>query len=248
MPVTSTALITGADAAVGTEFCRQLAARCELIIAVGSHREPLQALATELAGQTQLQLLTADLATREGLTRVIETLRQQAPLDYLVNNAGYFADGDFLSGELQSRHDMITVHIDAALALCRAALPAMRERARGHIVNVSSLLAFAPHTPTAAVYGAGKAFLNHFSEALQVQVAECGIKVQSLCPGYTYSAGDVTDDGFVVPREPTALWMEAAEVVRISLQALPGEQVIVIPGDNNRTIARQWLQRQLDSL
>ncbi len=182
----TTALVTGASAGIGAKFCRQLADRCDVIIATGRREDRLQALAQSLAGAVEVHTVVADLAGLEGRTRVIEALRQKGPVDYLVNNAGFSTLGMFSDLELDPQQEMVSVHVDATLALCRAAIPFMRKKGSGYIVNLSSLVSFNPFA-SVAVYGATKAFLNHFSEALQLELVDTGIKVQSLCPGYTHS-------------------------------------------------------------
>jgi short-subunit dehydrogenase len=245
----TTALVTGASAGIGAEFCRQLAGHCDVIIATGRREDSLRALADELSGQVEVHVLVADLNCREGLTRVIEALRQQGPVDYLVNNAGFGALGMFADVELEPQQQMVSVHIDATLALCRAAIPFMQARGGGYIVNVSSLSAFGPMA-SVSVYGASKAFLNHFSEALQLEVGGSGIKVQSLCPGYTRSEFHRRDSmaGFPVDSVPEEIWMEASEVVAVSLAALAGDRVVVVPGERNQAVATSGLQAQLQRL
>jgi len=249
MPDKTTALVTGASAGIGAEFCRQLASRCEVIIATGRREEQLQALAAELADQVEVHPLVADLSGREGQTRVIEALRQKGPVDYLVNNAGFSTLGAFADLELDPQQEMVSVHIDATLALCWAAIPFMRERGGGAIINVSSLVSFSPFGQV-AVYGASKVFLNHFSEALQQELEGSGIRVQSLCPGYTRSDfhGREAMAGFDPAAVPETMWMEAPEVVAESLAALEGDQVVVVAGEANREIARRGLSGQLARL
>ncbi|MEP5765326.1 MAG: SDR family NAD(P)-dependent oxidoreductase [Halieaceae bacterium] len=243
------ALVTGASAGIGSEFCRQLAPRCDVLIACGRRLDRLEALAESLADTTELIPLVADLASLEGLTRVIEALRQKGPVDYLVNNAGFSTLGPFAELDLDAQREMVSVHIDASMALCRAAIPFMQERGGGNIINVSSLVAFSPF-PSVAVYGATKAFLNHFSEALQLELADSAIRVQSLCPGYTRSDFHGRDamTGFDPGKVPDSMWMEAADVVAISLAALEGGPVVVVAGESNTGIARHGLNGQLDRL
>ena len=181
-----TALVTGASAGMGAEFCRQLAERCDVIIAVARRRERLELLQQELAGKVEVHPVAADLNTVEGLACTMEALRQLGPADFLVNNAGFSTLGDFASQPIQSQRDMVGLHIDATITLCRAAIPFMRERGGGHIINVSSIGAFLP-SKGLAVYGATKAFLNFFSQSLQAELAGTGIEVQALCPGYTHT-------------------------------------------------------------
>ena len=82
------ALITGASSGIGAEYARQLAAHCEQIIITGRRQARLELLAGELRqnGQ-QCRVVVADLTTTVGVAELVETIRQQGPLDYLVNNA-----------------------------------------------------------------------------------------------------------------------------------------------------------------
>lgn len=182
----TTALVTGASAGLGAQFCRQLAGRCEVIIAVARRVERLEQLRTELADSAELHAIQADLNSVEGVARTMEALRQQGPVDYLVNNAGFSTYGHFSAVGIDGQRDMVGLHIDAAMTLCRAAIPFMRERGEGHIINVSSVGAFLPGKGL-AVYGATKAFINYFSLALQEELAGTGIEVQALCPGYIHT-------------------------------------------------------------
>lgn len=243
------ALVTGASSGLGAEFCRQLADRCEVIIAVARRGDRLQALAAELAGRAELQPVVADLAGVEGVVRATEALRQRGPVDYLVNNAGMSTFGRFGDLSIDSQQHMVRLHIDAALGLCRAAIPFMRERGGGYIINVSSIGAFLP-LRNVAVYGATKAFLNHFSLALQDELAGTGIRVQALCPGYvrTEIHEAMTHEGFDRSRIPDAQWMEAGPVVAASLGALDRDGVVVVPGADNLALARQSLGRQSGAL
>ncbi len=245
----TTALVSGASAGIGAEFCRQLADRCEVIIATGRRLDRLQALANELAGRVEVHTVAADLGTREGRTRVIEALRQKGPVDYLVNNAGFSTLGPFDSLDMDAQQAMVDVHITATLALTRAALPFMRELGGGAVINVSSLASFGP-VPMAAVYAASKSFLNSFSESLQKEVADTGIRVQSLCPGYTFSEFHDRDamDGFDRQNVPEEEWMDAPAVVAASLAGLESGPVVLVPGDGNRDSARKGVARALAKL
>jgi uncharacterized protein len=159
------ALVTGASAGLGAEFCRQLAPRCDVIIAVARRRERLAALAIELADAVEMYCVEADLGTIEGVARAMEALRQQGPVNYLVNNAGFGTFGHFDQMSIEGQRSMVSLHIDASITLCRAAIPFMRELGGGTIINVSSLGTFVPGKGM-AVYGASKAFLNSYSLAL----------------------------------------------------------------------------------
>lgn len=241
----TTALVTGASAGLGREFCRALAERCDVIIAVARRRERLDELAGELAGRVEVHAVEADLTSVEGVAHTMEMLRQKGPVDYLVNNAGFSTFGDFADAALGTQRDMVSLHIDATLTLCRAAIPFMRERGGGTIINVSSLVTMASGRGV-AVYGATKAFLNYYSQALAEELAGTGIRVQALCPGFTRTEFQdaMAQYGFDGSRVPQEFWMDAAAVVAESLEALSSEQVIVVPGEGNRAIAKAGLAAQ----
>ena len=245
----TTALVTGASSGLGEEFCRQLAQRCDVIIAVARRRSRLEALREELADSAEVHVVEADLLSVEGVAHTMEMLRQKGPADILVNNAGFSPYGEFIDLPIGGQRDMLDLHCDATITLTRAALPFMRERGRGHIINVSSLGSFFPG-PTLAVYGGTKAFLNYFSLALQKEVAAAGIKVQALCPGLvrTEIHEPMKDQGFDPKMFSDDMWMQAADVVTASLDALDGDRVLVVPGEGNLTMARAGVQGMLDAL
>ena len=232
-------LVTGASSGLGAEFCRQLSQRCRKLILVGRRQPELQAVAAELqAAGVETRLLIEDLTTRIGVTRVVETMRQQGPVTMLVNNAGFGTLGAFADQRLDSQQAMVDLHISATLALTRAAIPFMRDVGGGRIINVSSLGAFFPMRDI-AVYAASKAFLNTFSEALAQEVADEGIRVQSLCPGYTHTDFHDREDfaGFDKASVPASMWMRPAEVVAESLAMLEGEgRVVFVAGEHNRAL------------
>ncbi len=243
-----TALVTGASAGLGAEFCRQLAAHCEVIIAVARRKERLLALAAEIPG-VELHAIEADLSTVEGVTRTTEALRQQGPVDYLINNAGFGTFGTLVDTPLASQQRMIRLHIDATVELSRAAIPFMKERGGGVIINVASVGGFLAMRDT-AVYGGTKAFLVSFSNSLQQEVVGQNIRVQCLCPGFTRTELQDTPEfeGFDKSRVPEELWMESEEVVTASLAALSQDTVVVVPGDMNRELVKSGLMGQLEGL
>ena len=101
-----------------------------------------------------------------------------------------------------------------------------------------------------AIYGASKAFLNHFSEALQQEEEANGIRVQSLCPGFTRSEFHGRDSmvGFPHDQIPQEMWMESPEVVAESLAALDGGPVVLVSGAANRKLAQKSLAAQRERM
>jgi hypothetical protein len=244
------ALVTGASSGLGAEFSHQLARHCEEIILTGRQREPLEELASALEQENvKCRILVEDLSTTIGIAQLVETIRQQGPLDYLVNNAGFTTIGPYSEQHPASQEAMVSLHINAPMQLTLAALGGMTAQGHGCIINVSSLAALAPFGGL-AVYSGTKSFLNSFSLALQQEVQSQGIKIQCLCPGYTRTGFHTTRyfADFDAATIPEKHWMDADAVVTASLAALQQDdsQVIIVPGANNRAMAGTALQQQLD--
>lgn len=184
-----TALITGASSGIGEAFARALAARGAHLVLVARTAPKLEALAAELSARHGILAVCvpADLA-RPGagpeLAREIE--RRGLVVDVLVNNAGFATYGAFESASPEREGEEIRLNVAALVDLCHAFYPGMVSRGRGAIVNVASTGAFAP-VPFMAVYGATKAFVLSFSEALWLEGRERGVSVLALCPGATES-------------------------------------------------------------
>ena len=221
------ALVTGASSGIGAVFARELSARGFDLVLVARRRERLERLASELGGS---EVLVADLAVDTDLRRVEERIAAEPNLEFLVNNAGFGLQGRFWEAALEVQDRMHRLHVIATLRLTHAALGVMLARAQGNIVNVSSVAGFL-HNPYSVSYGATKAWINSFTEALYVELKSIGspVRVQALCPGFTLSEfHDVLGiDRSVIPR---SLWMSAESVVETSLRSLEQDRVIVIPG------------------
>lgn len=232
---TDIALVTGASSGLGMEYCRQLAARCKKIILVARREQSMRELAEELrASGVEAEIVVADLNSTIGVSRVIETIRQKGPVTYLVNNADFTTLGDFADNQVEGQQDMVNLHCNTSLSLCRAVIPYMVEQGRGWIINLSSIASFIP-TQGLAVYAASKAFLNTFSEALQAELEPHNIKVQSFCPGYTRTGFHSTEEftGFDPNSIPEELWANAEDTVAASLSALSSEQTVIVHGEKN---------------
>ncbi len=241
------ALITGASAGIGAEFARQLAARgCDVIL-VARRRERLEELAEELheAHDIAAGIIEADLTKDADLARVREHIHKTPNLEYLVNNAGFGTKSFFHEADLEPPDSMARLHMLAPVHLTHAALGGMVKRGRGYVINVASVAAFL-HGASGVMYCATKGFLNSFSLGLAAELRKTDVKVQSLCPGFTYSEfHDVMEmDRSLVPK---FWWLDTAYVVRKSLAALGGRKVIYIPSIRYKLttallkIAPQWL-------
>lgn len=248
------ALITGASAGIGAEFCRQLAAKGFSLVMVARRTENMQVLAAELkASQNDAGLpidcliIQADLAEKTASHHIVEQLNShQIEIDYLVNNAGYGLPGSFHIPDWQAHEDFIQVMMTAVCDLTYQLLPGMQARQCGHIINIASVAGLIPAAAGHTLYGASKAFLIKFSESLSRENFSKGIKVTALCPGFTYSEfHDVNNTRASMSQLPGFMWLDVDFVVRKCLDAMGKDQVPtqVVPGRQYRALL--WMNRHL---
>jgi short-subunit dehydrogenase len=231
------ALVTGASAGLGEEFARQLAdwGVTHFILTARRGDRLLKLKADMQADRPKLRIdtLTADLAAPGGAKELIAELEKQnlAP-DILVNNAGFGDLGTFETSDPARIESMLALNITTLTLLTRWALPAMLEKKTGWICNVGSTAGLLP-LPTFAVYGATKAYVNSFSEALRAELHGSGVFVTALLPGPVE-----TEFGQVASRAnsrrqfapPAFLCVDKTDVVAQTLQAMARGSGRIIPG------------------
>lgn len=222
-----TALVTGASAGLGEEYCWQLAAAGHDLVLVARSRDRLQALAHDLeqiAG-VYAEVLEADLAVQAGRDRVCERLKDdRKPVGLLVNNAGFGRGRPFLDGDFQEELDGLNVMVRAVMELTHAAGTAMVARGRGAILNVSSV---ASETGM-GTYSAHKAWVKAFSEGIAEELRGTGVSVTAVMPGMVNTG---FHDRTAVNTDDIASisWITAEQVVAESLAAVRRGRVLVTP-------------------
>jgi hypothetical protein len=228
-----TALITGASSGIGEAFAQQLAFWGNDLIIVARREERLNQLAARLSSKhdVKVDVMLADLTKDNDIERVVQTIQARDDLTMLVNNAGFNVPGRVADIPIEKVLAITKLHIDTTIRLCHAALPNMRKRQSGVIINVASIGGFLP-MPSTTTYNATKAFLISFSDALAYEEAGNGITVQALCPGFTRTEIFEIDgyDERYTALVPDFMWMSSDEVVNISLAALAQKRHLVTPG------------------
>jgi uncharacterized protein len=215
------ALVTGATAGIGAAFAKKLKGDGYDLLLVARDEDRLAKTAASFGGA---ETLSADLATDEGMAAVEARLRAE-PVDLLVNNAGFGHRGRYLAVPVEDELTMVRVHVDAVLRLTSAAVPAMVSRGRGGVVNVASVAAFFPR----GTYGASKAWVVSFSQAVRQDLAGTGVRVMALCPGFTHT--EFHDRaGMDMSGVPSWLWLDAERVVADALDDLQAGKAVSIPG------------------
>ena len=235
-----TAFITGASSGLGKAFAQRLADQGYSLVLVARRKDVLDDLSYKLRQRFSIstETIKADLSESDGIELVQNRIAEFTSLDILINNAGFGTAGKFAEIEIEKHLDMVHVHVIAAFRFCRAALPGMIAQRKGNIINVSSLAAFMPLSGR-VTYCATKATLVTYSQALATELRRTGIRIQALCPGFTYTGFHDTPEleGFNRSDIPRIMWSTAEEVVSASLKALDHNKVICVPGVANQFLA-----------
>ena len=232
----SCALITGASAGIGREFARQLAGRAGSLVLVARRVERLEELRDELTKRDpnlNIRVRAVDLSQTSEVEELCAWLqREKIAIDFLINNAGLGDRGAFATSDLQRVKEMLAVNMMALTLLTRALLPAMIEKKRGAILNVSSSAGFLP-VGKLAVYAASKAYVTSFSEAIRAEVRGAGIAVTALCPGPVHTEFSQVAQRNPAKREksgPEFTHVSVEEVVRAGLRAIERDKPLAVPG------------------
>jgi short-subunit dehydrogenase len=206
------------------------------LILVARSEERLRELAQALSMEhgVHIQVITADLALPNSAAAVYaETEGLGVEVDLLINNAGFAKAGSFAELPFDVQAQMVRLNVNTLMELTHLYLAGMRQRGRGGIINLSSTASFQP-VPSMAVYGATKAFVLSFSEAVAEEVAADGVTVMALCPGATatdfWAAAGLWADRL---HSMTA----ADEVVAEALSAFKRRKYSYVPGFRNRLLA-----------
>jgi len=233
----SVAFITGASGGIGAEFARVFAADHHDLVLTARSTDKLEELATEIraASGVEVLVLPADLASPEAPAALLEEVaKRDIRIDYLVNNAGFGNYGEFAEHDAATELEQIQVNITALTALTRGFLPGMLERKNGRILNVASTAAFQP-CPLLAVYGATKAYVLSFSEALAVELRGTGVSVTCLCPGPTESNFGARS-GFALLDTVKGRIPTAKAVAEYGYDALFARDTVAVHGIANRLL------------
>ncbi|WP_025605358.1 SDR family NAD(P)-dependent oxidoreductase [Pontibacter actiniarum] len=231
-----TVLITGASNGFGMEFARLFAKDGYNLILVARSTERMKKLGYQLQDEHQLQkvcVITADLTRPEAPQEIYREVRQQGiDVDVLVNNAGAGIHGFFFETDLEREKAIIQLNITTPVELTKLFLHDMKRRNSGKILNLGSVASFMP-SPLMAVYGATKAFLLSFSEALSNELKDTGITVTALCPGASNTMF-FRRAGAAHSRAANGILSEPAEVAKDGYEALMSGETRIVSGIMNK--------------
>lgn len=237
------ALVTGATAGIGYEFADELASRGMNLVIVARNEERLNTIARQLRSRygVLVDVLPADLSIREQVD-VVAQRAGQPDVDLVINNAGYGLNESFFDNDVEAEQQLLDVLVTAVMRISHAALPSMRERNRGGIINVSSVAGWM----SSGTYSAAKSWVTTFSESMAMQLRDTDVHVMALCPGFTRT--EFQDRaGMETQTIPDWMWLDARQVVRDALTDFAGGQPVSVPGVQYKALGlvAQYLPRPL---
>ncbi len=222
----SWALVTGATAGIGESFTRLLAENGYNIVLVARDLPRLQERATALEAKFAIstKVVQADLATDQGRGAIEEFIANNQ-IDVLINNAGFGINKAFTVSELGAEQQLLDVLVRTPMRLMHVALPGMKERNKGVIINVSSVAGWI----AGGTYSASKSYLTVLSESLHTELAATNVKVCALCPGFTrtefHQRGRMSMKGL-----PGFMWLNADKLVATAWKEAVSGKAVSVPG------------------
>jgi short-subunit dehydrogenase len=178
------AVVTGASAGIGYQLAKQCLEHDFDLLICAEDQLGIESAAVTLGGEnaSSIKTVTADLATREGVEKLVAAIHR--PVDALLLNAGVGVGGAFVDTDLDAELRMIALNCNHTVHLAKRLVPTMVERGEGRVLITGSEVSTAPN-PYQAVYGATKAFVMSFGEALRYELKDSGVTVTVLQPGAT---------------------------------------------------------------
>jgi short-subunit dehydrogenase len=222
----SWALVTGATVGIGESFTRLLAHNGYNIVLVARDLPRLQerAKALESTFGIETTVIQADLATDAGC-KTIEDFIANNQIDVLINNAGFGINKAFTMSQLDAEQQLLDVLVRTPMRLMHVALPGMKERNKGVIINVSSVAGWI----AGGTYSASKSYLTVLSESLHTELSSTNVKVSALCPGFTrtefHQRGRMSMKAL-----PTFMWLNSDKLVAAAWKDAVAGKAVSVPG------------------
>lgn len=222
------ALMTGASSGIGATYARKLAARGHDLVIVARDATRLGRLAEELESRMgiDVEVFPADLSAAADVRRVEQRIRAR-DIEVFVNNAGIGPKTPLLAGDIDYLDGLIALNVTAANRLAVAAAQAFRERGRGTIINIASVVALAPALFN-GTYSGSKAFVLALTHSLAAELKDSGVRIQAVLPGFTRTEIFERAGGSIDNLNP-AMVMDVDDMVGAALAGLDGGELVTIP-------------------
>lgn len=229
------AVITGASSGIGAAYADRLAARGHPLLLVARRADRLQNLATELTHRhsVKVETLTLDLINSDNLS-VLENRLQTDNIEILVNNAGAGGLGPLAATNGDKMERLIKLNVVAVTRLSQAVLMGYRQRGKGTLINLGSIVAFLP-SAAAAVYSGTKSYVLNLTRSIALEFEQTDIRVQVVMPGPVhtefFSSQGMDDSVF-----PDEFYIDADELVDAALAGLDLGEIVTNPTMGNPEI------------
>lgn len=187
--------------------------------------------------------MRADLNKRADLIRVESVLRGEPTISLLVNNAGVGSVASILQADVDKMEAMIGLNVTALTRLTYAAAPAFVTRGAGAIINISSAVAIAVENLN-GVYSASKSYVLSFGHSLQKELADKGIRIQTVLPAAT--ATEFWDIAGYAPQKSSDTTMRAEDMVDAALAGFDAGELVTIPALHEGEAWTRWEQERRD--
>ncbi len=235
MTTLPTVLITGASSGIGATYADRFARRGHDLILAARDKSRLNSLAARLRAESNVavEVLQADLTNPADLSALEIRLRDDAKIGVLINNAGMAQSGGFLTQSAEAVQSLITLNVTALTRLAAAVAPRFAQTGTGAIVNISSVVGFAPEFGM-SIYGASKAFVLFLSQGLNLELSSRGVYVQAVLPASTRTE-IWARAGIDVNTLPEV--MEVGELVDAALVGFDRRELVTIPPLH---VAERW--------
>ncbi|MCJ8323923.1 MAG: SDR family oxidoreductase [Rhizobiales bacterium] len=230
-------LITGASGGIGAELAQQFANQGENLLLVARSGDKLETVAAKLRAQYKVEVavLALDLSAIDAAKTLLTFLGdEKLEVKHLVNNAGFGLNDAVQKLSTEEQLNMLDLNVRSLTELTRLMLDQVIKH-KGGVLNVASVLSFLP-TPYMAVYGASKAYVLSFTEALAVECQDLEVKICALCPGSTktefgkrakYQRSEMLENSAM---------MSAQQVAILGFNGYMRGKTIVITGGVNKII------------
>ncbi|MFJ9151648.1 SDR family NAD(P)-dependent oxidoreductase [Streptomyces sp. NPDC102270] len=224
-----TAVVTGASAGLGAAYAQRLADRGYDLILVARNTARLETLASDIRSRTgrAVDIVTADLTDAAEISVVEERLRTDESIEILINNAGGAVFAPLATSDAAASEALINLNVISLTRLTTAVLPGLTARGRGTVVNISSALAL-NFLPGGAVYSGTKSYVLTFTQALQQELADSPVTVQTVLPGAVRT--ELWDgSGIELAALPDEAIMSVDDAVDAALAGLDAGEPVTIP-------------------
>jgi len=227
MTTRNTVLITGASTGIGATYADRFARRGHDLVLVARDTARLDALAARLreATHVRVDVLPADLTQADDLAAVEARLREDTAIEILINNAGATLSGPFVTQATNDIARIVALNTTALARLASAIAPRLAQAGKGAIVNIGSVVGFAPEFGM-SVYGATKAFALFLSQGLSLELSPKGVYVQAVLPAGTRT--EIWERAGIDVSTRSDL-MDVNELVDAALVGFDRRELITIP-------------------